>query len=762
MHLYVDSTLNFLGHTKNSIRMLCLLALEFVVSLVVDAYQNAFEKECTTVAQKDTCATKKCITVSGTELCRECVGGKVPIDGICKDTTDSSVSLYGCEHSSGTGFCTSCKDTAFLFYGSCYAIDKVPGNLVCSKAESGKCTECRQGSKFLFTNPDDSAAERCILCYDNVGFGSYKGVDGCRYCLPPLTGETSAECNWCQNEKYGPIDGVCKDPGRHLCADGACSNCYMTHIQHNGGCYTKTETVAQKICTTENQFQVINITACKKCAIKGEVPMDGRCIKGLLEPKCNPYPNTDGSCTDCKKGGVSYDTFLFNEGCYNMSDYIGSQICSKVNENAECELWNIGSYAVFRPPNDKTAHTCSDTSARGIPGCSRCSYNVEKKGPICYNCEYNTLAFDRMSCITETSCTGDNVQRKCPGNSERGCRCECAEKSYKNGDKCVACDSSCLKCAGRESRSCTLCPPGKALKYIGSSMVGTCEEGCKQDDTCETCGLTVNQTAYCSKCKDPTKYPLDGVCTSASEARTSACLQQSNGACQKCSSDYFLMGGGCYQINKYPGRFVCGWADDGKCIETMNGYSINDQGQLVDCDSTCMTCVEGKKEQCLSCHSSKYLKKEGTTSYGTCVSRNDCKDGYYANHDTMECLPCNINDCVSCHLIDKSILCSRCRGDNLVGLDKRSCTTVIPENAVESWGGYTCNDDSVLSGNACLRKSSQKNKGNGLSNNVIIGICVGAVLIMGALIGVLAWWVVSRKKKSASFERSRSLVISKS
>ncbi|ESU38353.1 Variant-specific surface protein [Giardia duodenalis] len=735
--------------------MLGLLFLGAVVSSTADV----FGQECTTAAQKDTCVTKKCITVSGAELCRECVGGKVPIDGICKDTTDPSVSSYGCEHTGSTGLCASCKDTAFLFYGSCYAIDKVPGNLVCSKAESGKCTKCKQGLRSLFTNPDGNAAERCILCYDNVGFGSYKGVDGCRYCLPPLTGETSAECNWCQNEKYGPIDGVCKEPGRHLCADGACSNCYMTHIQHNGGCYEKTKAVAQKICITENQFQVINITACKKCAIKGEVPMDGRCIKALLEPKCNPYPNTDGSCTNCTRSGVNYNTFLFNGGCYNMSDYIGSQICTKVNDRAECDAWNTGDYGVFKLPDYHMAYPCSNTSAGGIQGCSRCRYDTTKKKVICYDCEYDTLAFDGMSCITETSCNGNHRQPKCPGSSKRGCRCECMDKYYRSGEQCSACASSCLRCNNKEANSCTLCPSGQALAYNDNETAGTCKAGCTPDSICEACGLEVDQTKYCSKCKDSAQYPLNGACTPANGARTSACLRQSDGACQQCSSGYFLMGGGCYQVSKYPGRFVCKRADSGKCVDTTDEYSINSKGELVDCNSNCETCVKGQKTQCLSCHSNKYLKKEEATSYGTCVSRNDCKDGYYANHGTMECLPCNINDCVSCHLIDKSILCSLCRGASLVGLDKHSCTTIAPENAVEFWGRYVCNEDSVLSGNACVRKDSQ-NTGR-LSNKASIGIGVGVSMVVLVLIGVLIWWLVFQRRRGSGFGGSRNMLTSR-
>ncbi|EFO63835.1 High cysteine membrane protein Group 1, partial [Giardia lamblia P15] len=633
--------------------MLGLLFLRVVVSSAT----GVFGEKCTTAVQKDTCATNKCITVSGSELCRECIGRKVPIDGICKDITDFSVSLYGCEHSSGTGFCTSCKDTAFLFYGGCYTINKAPGNLVCSKAESGKCTECRKGARSLFTNPDSSAAERCILCYDNVGFGSYKGVDGCRYCLPPFAEETSAECNWCQNEKYGPVDGVCTDPGKHSCADGACSNCYMTHIQHNGGCYEKTGAVAQKICAAKDQFQALNITACRKCALEGEVPADGRCIRAALEPKCSPDPAAAGSCADCKRGGVSYDTFLFSGGCYNTSGYVGSQLCTKVNDRAECDAWNTGDYGVFKLPDYHMAYLCSNTSAGGVQGCSRCRYDSTKKKAICYDCEYDMLAFDGMSCITGTDCKGDHRQRRCPGSSGRGCRCECADKYYRSGEQCSACEGSCLRCSGPEAASCTLCPPGQALAYT-SDGEGTCGAGCTPDGTCEACGLEVDQTKYCSRCKDPVQYPLNGACTLGGGARASACLRQSGGACQQCSSGYFLMGGGCYQVGRYPGRFVCRRADGGRCVDTTDEYSINSRGELVDCSPDCETCVEGQRTQCLSCAPGRYLKKEGAAPHGACVSRADCSDGYYADHDAMECLPCGIDGCSLCHLIGASVRCS--------------------------------------------------------------------------------------------------------
>ena len=151
--------------------------------------------------------------------------------------------------------------------------------------------------------------------------------------------------------------------------------------------------------------------------------------------------------------------------------------------------------------------------------------------------------------------------------------------------------------------------------------------------------------------------------------------------------------------------------------------------------------------------------KKGSNSYGTCVSRNDCKNGYSANHETMECLPCNIDKCISCHLIDKSILCSQCQGDSLVSLDKRSCITEPPENAIEFWGGYICTDDSDLVGDKCIKKKPdppnpnpqdpdpQNPEESKLSTKIGIGIGVGAGIIIIAVIGVLTWWFLSRRKR---------------
>ncbi|EFO63877.1 High cysteine membrane protein Group 1 [Giardia lamblia P15] len=513
------------------------------------------------------------------------------------------------------------------------------------------------------------------------------------------------------------------------------------------GCYEKAKAVAQKICAAEDQFQALNITACRRCALEGEVPADGRCIRAALEPKCSPDPAAAGSCADCKRGGVSYDTFLFSGGCYNTSGYVGSQLCTKVNDRAECDAWNTGDYGVFKLPDYHMAYLCSNTSAGGVQGCSRCRYDSTKKKAICYDCEYDMLAFDGMSCITGTDCKGDHRQRRCSGSSERGCRCECADKYYRSGEQCSACASSCLRCNSQEETSCTLCPSGQALAYNGNGTAGTCKAGCTPDSTCEACGLEVDQTKYCSKCKDPAQYPLNGACTPASSARTSVCQRQSDGACQQCSSDYFLMGGGCYQVSKYPGRFVCKQADGGKCVDTTDEYSINSKGELVDCNSNCETCVEGQRTQCLSCAPGRYLKKEGAAPHGACVSRADCSDGYYADHDAMECLPCGIDGCSLCHLIGASVRCSRCRGASLVGLDRRSCTTAAPENAVEFWGMYVCDEGSVLSGDACVRKGSQ-DAGGALSSRASIGIGVGASLVVLALVGVLAWWLVFQRRRT--------------
>ena len=131
------------------------------------------------------------------------------------------------------------------------------------------------------------------------------------------------------------------------------------------------------------------------------------------------------------------------------------------------------------------------------------------------------------------------------------------------------------------------------------------------------------------------------------------------------------------------------------------------------------------------------------------MSRNDCKNGYYASHETMECLPCNIDKCISCHLIDNSILCSQCQGDSLVSLDKRSCIKEPPENAIEFWGGYICDKDSKLSGNVCekITPDPQNPEESKLSTKIGIGIGVGASIIIIAVIGVLTWWFLSRRKR---------------
>ena len=98
------------------------------------------------------------------------------------------------------------------------------------------------------------------------------------------------------------------------------------------------------------------------------------------------------------------------------------------------------------------------------------------------------------------------------------------------------------------------------------------------DGSCNTCGVTIGQTTYCSKCNEPDTYaPVDGVCEDI-ETQTdkkALCTVHTDGACTACGSTSFLYKGGCYQPNDgKPGQSLCLVAKGGVCTEAATGYFV--------------------------------------------------------------------------------------------------------------------------------------------------------------------------------------------
>lgn len=151
-----------------------------------------------------------------------------------------------------------------------------------------------------------------------------------------------------------------------------------------------------------------------------------------------------------------------------------------------------------------------------------------------------------------------------------------------------------MKCSGSTNADCTEHKAGSILTYGDNNAKGTCGPQCTEatgNNGCETCGLVVDGTRYCSKCKVSTEYPQNGVCAPKIQ-RTAACndVTIQNGVCTTCANGYFKMNGGCYETTKFPGKSVCTAAtgSGGSCTATAPGYYLS-SGTLAVCPEGCET-----------------------------------------------------------------------------------------------------------------------------------------------------------------------------
>ncbi|ESU40069.1 Variant-specific surface protein [Giardia duodenalis] len=250
--------------------------------------------------------------------------------------------------------------------------------------------------------------------------------------------------------------------------------------------------------------------------------------------------------------------------------------------------------------------------------------------------------------------------------------------------------------------------------------------------SCNTCGATIGQTTYCSKCNEPDTYaPVDGVCVDAGATPySSLCTAHADGACTECGSTSFLYKGGCYQPGDgKPGQSLCVLAAGGVCTEAATGYfvptgAVNTGQSVVKCDDVnkvtvggttykgvagCQECAAPaaapsaraeKVATCTRCQEQKYLKGNA------CVdSADDCGEGYAAKEDSENgnrCIKCDdptdgIADCAQCTAITSLtragtplVTCSQCSTNKKVRPDKKGCADTCPTNSSDNNGVCEC------------------------------------------------------------------------
>ncbi|ESU37022.1 Variant-specific surface protein [Giardia duodenalis] len=657
--------------------MLKLLLLFFVGSfcgLPTGTYCNGFGIECG--QGHEHCFSGRCLLIGSTKVCTRCVSGYVPINGVCQPYPGSASSVCIPEEAESSIRCIKCKpnENVFLFYGGCYTVDRsAVGGQICSRASNGRCVECNVSTHgaYVFTNPNETAEERCIACSDSIGFSGYGGVLECYSCTQPVTGgKTTALCTKCRSPEQNPIDHECRAKGLHTCFSGLCVSCYKTHLLYHSGCYSRGSNTGLAICAAKNQYVLDNVTICKECVNTLYAPKSGVCV-----PVDGDIPvmgfsdctkdNDKGLCINCAN---SAEYFLFYGGCYYKKSGIGSRLCSAVVSGV-CTEWKTQFDFIFNKNDNDGGYLCGDATNGGVSDCATCSY--ESGAVTCTRCSAGYLGVDGKSCSESCSEDTRGACTKVTEGSEStevSCRCVCRMGLYSSFGTCVSCTDSCAICKDSTPDGCQICKPGKILEpSVVANGNAKCVDECAVGSECAECGITIDGSRYCTRCKDSNMYPLNGVCFAGAQ-KDPYCTSKANGVCITCSSSAFLMNGGCYTTEHYPGSTICDKQVDGKCTTTKKGYWISDDGKLLECDPTCLACTAPGPGRCTRCPSDKLLKKVSGATTGSCVDPGACADGYYADGDA--CLPCATPGCKTC---GRTSFCTECAGELFVSLDGRSC-----------------------------------------------------------------------------------------
>ncbi|ESU39918.1 Variant-specific surface protein, partial [Giardia duodenalis] len=571
------------------------------------------------------------------------------------------------ENSTTCGKCTGTN--YFLHKGGCYLQTATPGQTICQAAGSdGTCTTC-SGANGYFRNPGAAATvDSCISCGDTTGVTvgngdsakTYKGVDGCKTCTLSNSA-TIATCTECAT-------GFLHTPTGSTSCVAECPKGYFGHTASN------TQKKTCQSCATANSLNpsVTGIPGCASCTYTG----GDTSVLTCSECENGKKPSLDGlHCYDCTVGN-----------------------CASCNSGGACQKC-ISGYIL--DGDACTQQTCS------TPDCKTCT-NPKTANEACTACVSNYYLTPTSQCIADCAILSgyygdaDKTCKRCGVANCEACNAQgqcqaCINGFHKDSaGACQKCHESCRACSGEGATKCTACPAGKILKYSGAE--GQCIEQCvvnaaAESGNCKTCGLTVEGTAYCSVCAMDSEYPQNGVCSSATARTAATCKvgQVSSGACTSCNNGFFLMEGGCYETDRYPGKSVCTEAAQtgGTCQTAAPGYKV-ENGNLVTCSEGCKTCSAA--DACTDCVDG-YVKigsacSKCDASCLTCETEatkcKECASGYYKTASGSTCTSCESNSggitgvkgCASCAAPTGStgpVLCYLVKGGTAGLISSRTC-----------------------------------------------------------------------------------------
>lgn len=428
-------------------------------------------------------------------------------------------------------------------------------------------------------------------------------------------------CSVCTAMTEFLIDGQCMPTNvdnacRHSFGNGTCDSCAGPYLSYRGGCYRVGENPGNFICKPENVFYVDGTALCKKCAVYGEVPIDGSCTKRPQGNICG----TEGVCETC---GTGY--FYHNGGCYRKNRFPGNKICadsSAVENIGHCGACLDG-YELYKGK----CLACEDTN------CRKCGVSMS----VCEVCR-------------------DGYYLDRDANDGRGACIPCT--SAGNCDTCIA------------DGECTSCARGFFAGFMGAS--GKCLSCDKGGDEyagvphCQVClpphQDTPDLAAFCTKCDDGfyllisddrTQTSCVSSCPKDKVRYSRRCVTKLEGChdygrsdeCVKCLPGYHLANGFCERCT-VENCDVCE-SDASVCDTCEAGYGL-ENGMCNHCGAGCRTCDEDSSVCTVCLLRLNYISPGKNCCISVCPEHSrevfdgeigscECRSGYKPSKDGLRC-----------------------------------------------------------------------------------------------------------------------------
>ncbi|KAL4470077.1 hypothetical protein ABPG72_008736 [Tetrahymena utriculariae] len=597
---------------------------------------------------------------------------------VCNDGTFYDTGLDKCDPCTPANLCQTCSSSQQCL--TCLSNASLGPDKQCYcnlgyYLDTNKCTactwgppppSCQQQAIQLFR---DSTTYQCIEGYYQDASGlCLKCYQSCRACTGPL--QTDCSCHETCSTCAGPYPYECTSCPNNFTelsggTQGYCNSCKSGFFLQNGVCQQCDSNCqecfyASTYCTFCKNYQTLLSNKTCGC-LPGNIDNNTQCVQNT----CNPGDNcalcssvNPSSCISCD---MTKNLTLLNGVCICINGY-GLNAGNCVQCHPLCGMCDPSDY--------KKCLTCNPEQNRALSN-YQCKCQNGFIGPdttddptqyICQKCYYSCQT---CNAVGQGNCTS------CGLNRDNTVNCNCNPNFYDLGNLnsciqcpsgtystsiifsyCQPCDPSCKECS-ESATQCTKCQIAYNRQINLTSNTCDCKKGYavqNQDPYyCQPCpyfcndclsslnAITQKYDVVCSACQDPTNRLLINQC----DCNPGYYSVPGDPSCKKCH----------YSCEKCtgPGIDDCLTCPNGRiqfylskniglhCICPSNKFDKTGDPACYPCDSSCLTCKESTKNDCLTCPDPNMQLTNGQCK---------CMIGYFSPGDNS-CKPCHYS-CGTC------------------------------------------------------------------------------------------------------------------